>query len=197
MKTGKKNIVFAAALGLFILSVSYRLMNPYVQPTVARLTYTGSGHSSEKIGAKKITKVRGSVEKRATPVDTGGGPKTSRRVYKDLFSVYKPPQRVEKEKSALITTPPDETIERIETVTKDPLGEIKEYIASYKFYGAYTSGAQKAVFLAKNKLVLVGRTGDRIDGKYEIADIQENFIRIKALELKETIDINIREFNND
>lgn len=193
MKTGKKNIVFAAALGLFILSIIYRLMNPYVQPRVARLTYTGSGHSSEKIGSEKIVKVKGPARKTAKPSETGGEAKTSRRVHKDLFSVYKPPKQVEKD-NILKTPKPGQSVQ---TVGKDPLGEIKEYIASYKFYGTYTSGEQKAVFLAKNKLVLVARTGDRIDGKYEIDDIQEDFIRIKALELNETIDINIREFNND
>jgi hypothetical protein len=190
MKMGKKNIFFAAALGLFVLSISYRLMNPYVQPRVDRLTYTGSGQGSEKITGK----VKGSIETSAPPADTREKPKTSRRVYKDLFSVYKPPQKSVRDNSPPTPTVPVETIE---TVTKDPIGEIKEYIASYKFYGAYTSGEKKAVFLGKNKLVLVARTGDRIDGKYEIDDIQEELIRIKALELNETIDINIREFNND
>jgi hypothetical protein len=189
MKNDKKNIVFATALGLLILSIIYRLMNPYVQPRVTRLTYTGSGQEAYKIG-----KVKGAAKKTVKPSETDGKPKTSRRVYKDLFYVYKPPQSVEEDNSALITTSPGE---KIETIGKDPLGAVKEYIASYKFYGTYTSGEQKAVFLAKDKLVLVARTGDRIDGKYLIEDIQDDFIRIKALELNETIDINIREFSDD
>lgn len=188
MKTGRKNIIFAAALGLLILSITYRLMNPYVQPRVKRLTYTGNGQETYKAG-----KVKGSLEKRIPPGDTGGKLKTSRRVYKDLFSVYTPPQRDKPDNSAITTTPG----KTIETGTQDPLGKIIDHITSYKFYGTYTSGKQKAVFLAKKKLVLVARTGDRIDGKYQIEDIQDDFIRIKALELNETMDINIREFNNE
>ena len=77
------------------------------------------------------------------------------------------------------------------------MDQVKDYIASYRYYGSYHSGDKKAVFLVKNKLVLVARKGDRIDGKYLIDDIQDDFIRIKALELNQTIDIHLGEFNDD
>ena len=70
-------------------------------------------------------------------------------------------------------------------------------MASYTLYGIYKSENTKAVFLAKNKLILVARTGDRLDGKYLIDDIQDNHIKIRALDLNETIHFDMREFNNE
>ena len=45
--------------------------------------------------------------------------------------------------------------------------------------------------------MLVAKIGDRLDGKYLIDDIQDNSIKIKALELNETIHLDMREFNNE
>jgi hypothetical protein len=186
-------MIFFAAAGLLLVSLIYRLMNPYVQPRVDTLTYTGRSSDSKKIKAEP-----GDDRVVADPFARSNGKAVSGKVYKDLFALYKPPQTAGQEKQSigkkdrqLEITPP------YRPVTKDPVLAIKEYIASYKFYGSYDSAGKKAVFLAKNKLVLVARTGDRIDGKYEIEDIQDDFIRIKATDLNQTIDINIREFNDD
>lgn len=189
MTTSRKNMIFFLAAGLLILSIVYRLLNPYVQPRVTRLTYTGSVQSSAvmKDSPAKKSKSNGAkgqlgILKRV---------KTSPRVYRDLFALYKSPETLQKEKAVVTPAEPAAAVE------KDSMGQVKDYIASYRYYGSYHSGGKKAVFLSKNKLVLVARTGDRLDGKYLIDDIQDDFIRIKALELNETIDIHIGEFNDD
>jgi hypothetical protein len=190
MKITRKNMIFFLALVLLILSIIYRLMNPYVQPRVAKLTYTGSIQRSETmkdLGAEK-TKSNGVKEDLAGILKKV---KTSPRVYRDLFALYTPAQTGQKEKT-VVSIP-----ESSAAIEKDPIGEFKDYIASYRFYGSYNSEGKKAVFLAKNKLVLVARIGDRLDGKYLIDDIQDDFIRIKALELNETIDVHLGEFNDD
>ncbi len=45
--------------------------------------------------------------------------------------------------------------------------------------------------------MLVAQIGDRLDGKYLIDDIQDNYIRIKTLEFNETIHLDMREFNDE
>jgi len=190
MKTRRKNMIFFLAVGLLILSIVYRLQHPYVQPRVTRLTYTDSVQPLENKKDSRAKKPESSMD----PGELGSlkRVKTSPRMYQDLFALYRPPEMSRKEKE--IVAVPEESSAAVE---KNPMGQVKDYIASYRYYGSYRSGGKKAVFLAKDKLVLVAGIGDRIDGKYLIDEIQDDFIRIKALELNETIDIHIGEFNDD
>ncbi len=75
--------------------------------------------------------------------------------------------------------------------------EAKEYITSYKLYGSYQQNGTRAVFLSKNKLVLVAKIGDRINGKYLINDINNQQIMIKALDINKTFHLDLREFKNE
>ncbi len=190
MRLTRKNILFFAAAGLLLVSLIYRIMNPYVQSRVDTLTYTG------KVDDSKVQIKPGDDRAVTEPFGPIKDNQLAGKVYKNLFSLYKPPQTERKEKQP-IPEKKDSESKNIEPVTKDPIIAVKEYIASYRFYGSYERAGKKAIFLAKNKLVLVARTGDRIDGKYLIDDIQDDFIRIKVLDLNKTIDINIREFNDD
>lgn len=190
MKIRRKNMIFFLAVGLLILSIVYRLQNPYVQPRVAQLTYTGSAQPSANMKDFLAKKPESSVD----PGELSGSfkrVKTSPRVYQDLFALYLPVQTDQKENAAVTPSGPSDAVE------KDPMGQVRDYITSYRYYGSYRRGDKKAVFLAKDKLVLVAGKGDRIDGKYLIDEIQDDFIRIKALKLNKTIDIHILEFNDD
>ena len=193
MKLNKKYIIFIIVFIMLIIAIIYRVLNPFVQQRTDQLTFTGNKKS-------KISSVKHTIEEsRQTESQILvskflNKPKISGKVYKDLFSRYRPVQKVG------IKVPVKKEIQgqkTIDVVKKDPVLEAREYIASYKLYGTYKSKDTKAVFLAKNKLVLVARTGDRLDGKYLIDDIQDNYIKIKALELNETIHLDMREFNNE
>ena len=178
---------------LLTISIIYRVLNPFVQPRVDKLTFTGNMNS-------KISKVENAMEqtrqgKSQTLVSKYlNKSRVSGKVEKDLFSIYRPPQ---KKKIKMSIKKDIQTQKIIETVKKDPVLEAKEYIATYTLYGIYKSEGTKAVFLSKNKLMLVARTGDRLDGKYLIDDIQDNYIKIKALDLNETIHFDMREFNDE
>lgn len=186
MKLNKKRIVFLIVFLLLIISIIYRLLNPFVQPRTDTLTFTGEKNT-------KINTVAHSIDKdlkTETPVSTFlNKPRISGKVYKDLFSTYRPPQRIADKKEVIVPVATDSN--------KNPLSEAKEYLASYTFYGTFESEGIRSVFLAKDKMVLVARTGDRLDGKYLIEEIQENHIRIKALDLNETIQLDIGEFNDE
>ena len=193
MKLNKKYIIFVIVFMLLIISIIYRVLNPFVQPRVDKLTFTGNK-------SNKIIKAENTMEQtrqgRSQPLVSKylNRSKTSEKVYKDLFSIYRPPQ---KNKIKVLKNKNIKAQKTIDIIKKDPVSEIKEYIASYTLYGIYKSEDIKAVFLAKNKMVLVARTGDRLDGKYLIDDIQDNYIKIKALDLNETIHFDMREFNDE
>ena len=192
MKFSKKNIIFLVALGGLLISFIYRITNPYVQPRVNTLTHTGKA----KVPKRNQTKPS---EDHTVVSRFFSKKQISGKVYKDLFSLYNPPPKPGEDKKPEAGEKDKElkSISLVDPMEKDPLLAVKEYIVSYRFYGSYNRQGQRAVFLAKNKLVLVARTGDRIDGKYLIEEIQDDFIRIKALELNETIHIGIEEFTDE
>ncbi len=204
MKLSKKYIILILSVFLLIISIIYRVLNPFEQQKVDTLTFTG----------KKISKTDIVAEKALTPEKESqfqtqhqpqtlvskflNKPKISAKIYKDLFSIYKSPSKQVAVKKVNIPVEKDiQTRQMTNTIKKDPVQEIKEYLCSYRVYGTYKSENTKAVFLSKNKLVLCAKIGDRLDGKYLIDDIQDNYIRIKALALNEIIHLDMREFNNE
>lgn len=188
MKLNKKHIIFLIVFLLLIISILYRLLNPFVQPRTENLTFTGVKNT-------KMNTIEHSIEKdlkkgtQTLVTRFLNKPEISGKVYKDLFSFHSPQKSLPANKE--ITEPV------MTDSNKNPLSDAKEYLASYRYYGTFESKGITSVFLAKDKMVLVARTGDRLDGKYLIEEIRENHIRIKALDLNETIQLDIGEFNDE
>jgi len=196
VKLSKKHIIFIIAVVFLTVSIIYRLLNPFVQPEVNTLTFTGE--KDLKTGKAEHAELKAEKLELQTPVlKFLNKPEVSAKVYKDLFSTYKPPNKLAKKKKSSVNV--DEEVQKGQEfeIKKESIQEVKEYISSYRVYGTYNSKNTKAVFLAKSRLVLVAKIGDRLDGKYLIDDIQENYIKIRALELNETIHLDMREFNNE
>jgi len=197
MRLDKKQILFIIVFILLIISIVYRVLNPFVQPRVDKLTFTGekiskTGSVEYKIDQNQHSEPQTLVSKFLNK------PENSGKVYNDLFSMYRDPQKLsEKNEVDALDNKDIQDQDALGMIQQGSVLEAKEYIASYRFYGAYKSEGKKAVFLSKNKLVLVARIGDRLDGKYLIEDIQDNYVKIKALELNETIHLDMREFNNE
>ena len=186
MKLNKKLIIFLIVFLLLIISIIYRLSNPFMQARTDTLTFTGKknitvSHSADKgLNKEKQTLVSRFLNK----------PKISGKIYKDLFSLHKPSQTIGVKKENLVPA-------AVATSGENPLLEAKDYIASYTFYGTFESEGTTSVFLAKDKMVLVARTGDLLDGKYLIEEIKGNHIKFKVLDVNETIQLDIGEFNNE
>ncbi len=193
MKLTKKNTIFIVTLLLLIISVVYRILNPFVQPRIEILTFTGKKAKTENEAEHTIIKTSQFESQRLIDKFIKR-PKISGGVKNDLFAIYEPP--LGKRLKPAIIRPKAAKID-VSLPVKDPILEVKEYITSYRIYGSYEIDNKRAVFLGKDKLVLVAKTGDRLDGKYLISDIQENHITIKALELNKTIHLDMREFNNE
>lgn len=189
MKPDKKSIIFILVLILLVISIVYRVQHPFVQKRVDSLTYTQE-HPADKSMVEKKIGPSGPTEDGSVAAKFLNKPRISGKVSKDLFSISLPPRKTE-EKIDIQALPAKESVQN------DPLSEAKAYLASYKIDGTYESENTKAVFLSKDKLVLVAKVGDRLDGKYLIEDIQKDRVRIKALDLNEIINLDLREFNNE
>ena len=194
MISRRKQILFFIVFLLLVILIIYRVLNPFEQARTQKLTFTGKP-AVKMIPIEKAKKSANRQENSMTNISFFlNKPKVSGKVYTDLFAIYRPPHK-KKIKSMVKKNIQKQTIPQI--IKKDPVADIKEYITSYTLYGTYKTKNKKAVFLAKNKLVLVAGIGDRLDGKYQIDEIQDNYIQIKALDLNETIYLDMREFNNE
>ena len=186
--------------------ILYRFQHPFVQKEVAQLTYTGAQKPDDRgdasAGRQKGKTARTRTEaaeqkkRQENPILSGPGHFHSSHIHKDLFGIYEPPGKkglktITRRLSEKI--PPVAQKERPE----DLLETIKAYLSSYQLYGTYKDEKSAAVFLAKNKKVLVARIGDRLDGKYQIDDIRKNRISFRALDLDKIIHLDMREFSDD
>ncbi|MCK5542486.1 MAG: hypothetical protein KAI40_07310 [Desulfobacterales bacterium] len=197
MKLNKQYIVFIIVFILLIISIMYRVKNPFMQEEVDTLTYTGK--KSDKISLGQNRSKTGDSQFYSLVSRFLNRSEVSGEIANDLFSLYNSSDYLKGK--ADITGTNGESIqeERIndEGIEECPVSKTSKALLSYKFYGTYKSQGTRAIFLVKDKLVLVARVGDRIDGKYLIEELQDNYIRLKALDLNETIHIDMREFNNE
>ena len=193
MDDKRKKKALAAAVVLLALTVVYRIMNPYTQDRVQNLTFTNGKGALE----------RGDTSERMTnrePSDSIASrwlnrPRQSGKIVNNLFPSIEKKEEKREEEMVTIIEPVELPVEI--KVAYDPVQRAKEHIASFTFLGTYQSGGKRAIFMGKDKLVLVARVGDRIGGNYLLEEITDSSVRIKALDINETIHLDIREFNNE
>ncbi|THB80455.1 MAG: hypothetical protein D3926_07105 [Desulfobacteraceae bacterium] len=204
MKFERQHIVFILVLGMLVISVVYRIKHPFVQREVDTLTFTGE----TMVTAAGVKKTSGLAAKE---FEGKGVREISRflsgsnwpgKVVVDLFALYEPP-RIEMPASEVVMAAPEPVDTVVESPKPEPkpakinpVPEIARELKSYRFCGTYQSKGTRSIFLTRGKQVLVASVGDRIYGKYLIEEIADDHIRLKALDLNETININIREFND-
>jgi hypothetical protein len=63
-------------------------------------------------------------------------------------------------------------------VEKTPAQVAMEEVGQFAFLGYLQKENRRTVFLTKNNEILLVKKGDRIIGKYEVADISENMMTI-------------------
>ncbi len=193
MDDKRKKKMLVAAVVLLAFSVVYRFMNPYTQDRAQNLTFTnGKGVQVRGVASRVMTNREqpDSIVSRWVnrPNQTG-------KIVNDLFASM---DKKEEEETVTImeTVEPFEEPVEIE-VAYDPVQRAKEHISSFTFLGTYKSEGKRAIFMGKDKFVLVVRAGDRIEGNYLVEEITDSSVKIKALDINETIHLDIREFNNE
>jgi hypothetical protein len=200
MDDKQKKRVLAAAVVLLALTVGYRIMNPYIQDRVGTLTFENGGGAQVR-GGKTVKSSDAMVLTNRAQSDSIvsrwlNRPSRSGKIVNDLFASIDKVERPEETVTITETFEPVELPVEIK-VAYDPVQRAKEHISSFTFLGTYKSAGKRAIFMGKDKLVLVVRAGDRIDGNYLVEEITDSSVRIKALDINETIHLDIREFNNE
>ncbi len=187
MKIDRQVMVFIIALTLLIVSIIYRVKHPFIQKEVDHLTFSAV-KTRNRMDIKEENRhiiIPNKLISRYLSGSVIQGDTTN-----DLFSMTG-----------------GENIQKADNKKKDirekhfnnshPGAEIIKDLLNYRFCGTYKSKDKRAVFLVNDKSVLVASVGDRIDGKYLIQEIKDNYIRLKAMDIGEIIHIDMRQFNND
>lgn len=197
MPLDRQHIIFGCVFFLLVAAIVYRVMNPFVQPRVTTLTFTGKTQADRAMVSKSIP---GDGQNKTHPVISQfvNRAKRSGQVHQDLFVKFQPPRPASDGAAgtgdAAVETagpPPAPAAEQ------DPVAKFRKYITSYKIYGSYEGEDGKAVFLSKDKLVLVAKEGDRLDGKYVIDDIGDAHIRFFLPDLDRPVTVDRGEFDDE
>lgn len=173
--------ILLGLLAILALALIYRLTNPFEQGTVERLTHT----PAKRVAAKRADSAA-RLEARVRLDLLQSPPRQEVTIQRNLFD---PPPAAE---------PPDENESETPPATPEsrPLSareEIQAHFQRFKSFGVYHHGRETYLFLQRDKQVLVVTHGDRIDGKYEITEVAENSVTIKAQELPAPLKIDFEE----
>lgn len=196
MKIDRKMIIFLVVCLLFAGAVIYRFNNQFEHEQVRTLTYTGKKSDPVRTGKPAIRKKEASQTTELLNLFFNREKNTG-RVEKDLFEIYRVKPKVTKKQAAKRALAANLKRDAQKAKAPDPVQVAKKQVTAYKWYGTFKGQGGRAVFLAKNKTVLVAKTGDRIEGKYQIEDIQDNYLKIRAFGIDQSIHLDAGEFNNE
>lgn len=200
MDDKQKRKVLVVAVVLLVLTLVYRMLNPYTQERVGTLTFKTGGGAQVSVD-KSVKSANAMVLTSRQQPDSIvsrwlNRPNQSGNIVNDLFASMDKNGKTDETVTIIDNVEPVELPVEIQ-VAYDPVQIAKEHISSFTFLGTYKSEGKRAVFMGKDKLVLVVRAGDRIDGNYLVEEITDVSVRIKALDINETIHLDIRDFNNE
>lgn len=187
----RKKIILFALLGVFVLSLGYRIMNPYRQDKVAKLTHTGD---------KAVKAKRAKAESRGKKAEESGRvllplfmepPRHSGQVGKNIF--YEAAKRTEEPR---VTMPIEKEAQKppVPVPVIDPRAKVNEELSRFRVFGSYRSKGETVLFLERGNEILVVRQGDRINGKYLVKRIEDESIVLRAEHINEDVHIDLSEF---
>ncbi len=187
-----KRIILVVLVGVFVLSLCYRLLNPYEQKRVKALTFSGERAPVPRV--KKPTKnfdlPSDELSIRLDLLSERGT--HNGKVQKNLF--FKKATVPFKEKAVdQKKAPPPQTKSSISPIENKRI-QVQQELSRFKTFGFLEHGQEKTLFLERGKDILIIRKGDKIDGKYEVKEISEKELTIRAEEINEDVHIDISAF---
>ena len=187
----KKTILVVLAC-IFVLSLAYRLLNPYEQKRVESLTFTGE-HAPTPRGEK----TSGNIDLPSGDLSIRLDLLSDRRIHsgtvqKNIFfkksTVPVKEKTVDPKKAS-----PQRTEQSIATLENKKL-QVQQELSHFKTFGFLELNNEKALFLERGKDIFIIRKGDRIDGKYLVKKISESMLTLRAEEIDEDVHIDISKF---
>ncbi|MFH2066783.1 MAG: hypothetical protein ABIK15_16410 [Pseudomonadota bacterium] len=177
----KKKAILIALAALFVMTLVYRIMNPYRQKTVSSLTYTSG--NLRTAGNKPVNGPDMSTDIHAVVMlDRLMNPEQQTvRVFRNIFD-KKAPAGDARPSIPADTVPSRETPESVNTpIPKEPEQDrmIKD-LSQLAVFGASESNGRKLIFLERGKDILIVRKGDIIDGQYRVENISDRSITFRS-----------------
>lgn len=185
----RKKLILFVLLGIFAVTLTYRVMHPYKQARVSdrRSGPRGGAHK----GADKADKGHRGVD--LVMVDAFLNPPPHQgEASRDIFAEKKevvavPPPALEKTAAVAAAQP-------VAALPEDPRAQLNKDLSGIKVFGSYKRGKENGLFLERGKEILVIHVGDRIDGKYLVKDITDKGITLRAEAINEDVHIDLSDF---
>jgi len=177
----QKHKILLGLCVVFAIALAYRLMNPFEQETVERLTFA----RATRVGPPQAS---GFMQPHAElRLDLFRSPPESRvTIQRNLFQKPTTPKRASADK-------PKPRAQKPLPPPKSDRQKIEEHFRRFKAFGSYRHGRTAYLFLQRGKQVLVVTQGDRIDGKYIVKEVSEKSATITANNLPDPLKINFDE----
>lgn len=181
----RQKVLAVVLLILFALSVGYSYIKYPRQKTVDKLTFTPGQPSrptpvaTEKHGDSNRVLLALLDERRLAEATVRRN--LFRPLYRDETTKILPlPPPPPKPLAALPPLPPPAPTGTAPVVAAEPT-PVQRDMARFTFLGFLKKDNQKTIFLSSNKDIFVVKKGDKIAGKYEVANVTDDLLTINAL----------------
>lgn len=173
--------MLAILLGLLVLSLLYGVARMPRQKSVEKLTYTPG-----KAAPVKPAAVPGTADERRLRLDLLAQPAQRfagfrRNIFKPIFHeeqrVLPPPPPP----PAKPTAPPPAKVEPPPVAKAPEPSPVQRDMARFTFLGFLKKDNKKTIFLSSDKELFLVKKGEKIAGKYEVANITDEALTITKL----------------
>lgn len=171
----RQKMALALLLVLFALALAYSFMGRPQQRSVQKLKYTPGMRIDSNRAITKVQddkKLRLELLDREMPRFAGFRRNIFRPVFSDEMKLAAIPLKPLKAAPPAPPPPPPPPVQ------KTPAQIAMEEVGQFAFLGYLQKENRKTVFLTKNNEIFLVKKGDKIVGKYEVADISENKMTI-------------------
>jgi hypothetical protein len=182
----RQKTALALLLVVFAVALAYSFLGRPKQKRAGSLKYA-PGTSAESYRTQRggeDTRVRLDLLDRDHPRFSG----FRRNIFRSIF--YEPVKTVAVPKSIpvpVVPPPPPPPVE------KTPAQIAMEEVGQFAFLGYLQKDNLRTVFLTKNNQIFLVKKGDKIAGRYEVADITENMLTISLAQGGEQVVIPLQQ----
>lgn len=186
----KKTILYIL-LGLFALSLAYRVTHPYRQERVNRLIYSGSRRHVIVRENQEESHDRSAEAPQVMVALLSKAVRHHGKVIRDPFFKAPTENRTVAKPAAAKTKNPERSLK---PAKEDPRLRVEQELRGFKVFGSYNGEGKHMLFLARGKDLLIVQQGDKIDGKYLVKTITKNSMDLWADGIQEDIRIDLSGF---
>lgn len=178
-----RNKLILAGLGvIFLVTLTYRLLNPFEQPTVAQLTNKGQRAVQPMSDEAPSSSDAGDRIRLAADSYLKAQPVTAGEIQRNPFGTPTVPD-----------APAPPPAEPIQAQPEGPEDTARNTLKAFKVFGSFAHGDEEVLFLERKKQIILIRRGDLIDGIYRVEDFSEDSLTVTADSLTSPILIRLED----